>query len=180
MFCTHCGSRIPEAANFCVGCGSRVSLPSAVAPNIAPAQPEVAPGVAPEAPPEEPTESFEDDVDTPPTPARSNAIATCSWCGAVSDGSQNHCPKCGASLDVPDDRDDAGWIEVPGRQDMTKIQLGNSSCQIEGTFVPVVDMNLAAGDSIYFTHHVLLWKDPSVEVGIKALDGAFKRMVGPR
>ena len=46
---------------------------------------------------------------------------------------------------------------------MAKLQFGNSSCQIEGTYVPVADMNLAAGDGVYFAHHVLLWKDPQVE-----------------
>ncbi|HEV2200455.1 MAG TPA: AIM24 family protein [Bryobacteraceae bacterium] len=59
---------------------------------------------------------------------------------------------------------------------MTKIQLGNSSCQIEGVYVPVADMNLAAGDGIYFTHHVLLWKDPQVTISAMPLAGAWKRV----
>ena len=177
MFCTHCGSRIPEAASFYVGCG--VHVVSAPAPSEAYVPPSAPPQ---ETPAEEPSAQTFDAEPTPvetieaPAPPRSRAIATCSWCGAVSDGSQNSCPKCGASLDVPDDRDDAGWIEVPGRKDMTKIQLGNSSCQIEGTFVPVADMNLAAGDSIYFTHHVLLWKEPRVAVTTMPMAGAWKRV----
>ena len=47
---------------------------------------------------------------------------------------------------------------------MARLQFGQSHCQIEGKYVPVADMNLAAGDSVYFTHHVLLWKDPAVTV----------------
>jgi uncharacterized protein (AIM24 family) len=30
---------------------------------------------------------------------------------------------------------------------------------------------------IYFEHHILLWKDPSVDIGVKSLSGAFKRML---
>jgi uncharacterized protein (AIM24 family) len=59
---------------------------------------------------------------------------------------------------------------------MAKIQFGNSFCQIEGTYVPVADMNLAAGDGVYFTHHVLLWKDPQVQVTTLPLRGAWKRL----
>ena len=59
---------------------------------------------------------------------------------------------------------------------MAKLQIGNSSCQIEGVYVPVADMNLAAGDSVYFTHHVLLWKDPQVDITTMSLKGAWKRV----
>jgi uncharacterized protein (AIM24 family) len=59
---------------------------------------------------------------------------------------------------------------------MAKLQFGNSYCQIEGLYVPVADMNLAAGDSIYFSHHVLLWRDPHVNVSVMPLSGAWKRM----
>ncbi len=59
---------------------------------------------------------------------------------------------------------------------MAKLQFGNSSCQIEGVYVPVADMNLAAGDSVYFAHHVLLWKDPQVNITTMSLKGAWKRM----
>jgi uncharacterized protein (AIM24 family) len=37
-------------------------------------------------------------------------------------------------------------------------------------------MNLAAGDSVYFTHHVLLWKDPQVNITVMSLKGGWKRM----
>jgi uncharacterized protein (AIM24 family) len=59
---------------------------------------------------------------------------------------------------------------------MAKLQFGKSSCQIEGLYVPVADMNLAAGDSVYFAHHVLLWKDPAVNITTMSLKGAWKRM----
>ena len=59
---------------------------------------------------------------------------------------------------------------------MAKLQFGNSFCQIEGTYVPVADMNLAPEDSVYFTHHVLLWKDPQVNITTMPLKGGWKRM----
>jgi uncharacterized protein (AIM24 family) len=59
---------------------------------------------------------------------------------------------------------------------MAKLQFGNSFCQIEGLYVPVADMNLAPGDSVYFTHHVLLWRDPQVLVSAMPLTGAWKRI----
>jgi len=46
---------------------------------------------------------------------------------------------------------------------------------IEGELVPVLTVELGA-EPIYFEHHILLWKDPTVTIGIKSLAGAFKRM----
>jgi len=59
---------------------------------------------------------------------------------------------------------------------MAKLQFGDSFCQIEGQYVPVADVNLAARDSIYFTHHVLLWKDPQINITTMSLAGGWKRM----
>lgn len=47
---------------------------------------------------------------------------------------------------------------------------------IEGELVPVLQLELGAVP-VYFEHHVLLWKDPQVEIGVKSLKGALKRMV---
>ena len=102
---------------------------------------------------------------------------TCPWCTTVSDGTQLTCPGCGISIDVRSIVTDSGWIELPGRRDMTKIQFGNSYCQIEGSYVPVADFNLAPEDQVYFAHHVLLWMDPQVKIGAMGLKGAWKRML---
>ena len=101
----------------------------------------------------------------------------CSWCGQTSDGSTLSCPACGASVDVKSVVSNSGWAELPGRRDMAKLQFGNSFCQIEGTYVPVADMNLAAAAGVYFGHHALLWKEPRVEVTAQSLKGAWKRML---
>jgi uncharacterized protein (AIM24 family) len=59
---------------------------------------------------------------------------------------------------------------------MAKLQFGDSFCQIEGKYVPVADVKLAGSDSVYFTHHVLLWKDPQVNITTMSLAGAWKRV----
>lgn len=102
---------------------------------------------------------------------------TCPWCGLVSDGAQRSCSACGATIDARHVESVSGWSELPGRKDMAKLQFGNSFCQIEGTYVPVADMNLAAEDMVYFAHHVLLWKDPQVTITTMSLKGAWKRLL---
>jgi uncharacterized protein (AIM24 family) len=106
---------------------------------------------------------------------------TCRWCHTVSAGSPGSgvsasCPACGAPTDVAALTTETGWVELPAIADMAKIQFGQSSAQVSGTYVPAVDMKLAAGDSVYFSHHVLLWQDPSVVLSPMPMKGAWKRM----
>ncbi len=108
------------------------------------------------------------------SPARSY---TCNWCGMVSDGSSMSCPACGATINISAIVTPTGWTAAPARKDMAKIQLGKSSVQIEGTYVPVADFNLAAEDSVYFAHHVLLWKENSATISIMPLKGGWKRLM---
>jgi uncharacterized protein (AIM24 family) len=158
MFCTHCGAKIAEDARFCVSCGTKVgaAASSPVAPP-APAPPRAEPP-------------------RPPQPPPAAASSKCVWCGAVVTGAESSCPRCGAALRVDRIVTESGWAELPGRKDMAKLHFGNSSCQIEGVYVPVADVNLAAGEGVYFTHHVLLWKDPQVNITAMSLAGAWKRM----
>ena len=117
------------------------------------------------------------------TPVRHDArpddgpTVTCSWCGAVSDGTQSSCPSCGATLNLPETVARSGWAKLPGRKDMAKLQFGNSFCQIEGMYVPVADLKLAPEDSVYFTHHVVLWKDPHVAITTMSLRGGWTRLL---
>ncbi|MGI9037084.1 MAG: AIM24 family protein, partial [Pyrinomonadaceae bacterium] len=103
-------------------------------------------------------------------------IYTCAWCNTVSDGTQLSCPGCGISIDVRKTVTKSGWIEMPGRKDMSKIQFGHSHLQIEGEYVPVADFALSEGDGVYFAHHVLLWMDTQVKVTTMSLKGAWKRL----
>jgi uncharacterized protein (AIM24 family) len=86
------------------------------------------------------------------------------------------CPGCGGKASEMAMSTHSGWLQLPGRKDMAKLQFGQSTCQIEGLYVPVADMQLAAGDSVYFAHHVLLWKDPATTITTMPLKGAWKRM----
>src|ERR1700722_13910317 len=160
MFCTGCGAKISDAANFCGSCGSQVKPHSSLAQE-APVPPPTP--VPPSAPP-------------PPSIQRAGPKVTCPWCGASFEGSQLSCPRCGATVDAPPVSTASGWEKLPGRKDMAKLQFGDSFCQIEGKYVPVADVKLAGADSVYFTHHVLLWKDPQVNISTMSLASGWKRM----
>src|ERR1041385_6324561 len=47
---------------------------------------------------------------------------------------------------------------------------------IQGELVPALHIELGSAP-VYFEHHILLWKDPAVQIGIKSLAGAFKRIL---
>jgi uncharacterized protein (AIM24 family) len=47
---------------------------------------------------------------------------------------------------------------------------------LEGELVPVLHLELGAMP-VYFEHHVLLWKHPGVQVGVKSLKGGFTRLL---
>lgn len=53
---------------------------------------------------------------------------------------------------------------------------GGVTYHIEGELVPVLHVELDK-TPVYFEHHILLWKDPAVQIGLKQLKGAFKRMM---
>jgi uncharacterized protein (AIM24 family) len=48
---------------------------------------------------------------------------------------------------------------------------------LDGELVPVLTVELSPGRAVYFEHHILLWKHPSVSIDIKPVKGAFKRMM---
>jgi len=102
---------------------------------------------------------------------------TCPWCRMSSTGAATTCPSCGAPVDVQLRTTDSGWTQLPAIPDMAKIQFGQSSCQIEGLYVPAADLDLAAGERVYFSHHNLLWQDPSVSLSTMSLKGAWNRMM---
>ena len=48
---------------------------------------------------------------------------------------------------------------------------------VEGELVPVLRLQLGGSVPAYFEHHVLLWKEPTVDVQLKPIKGAFKRFI---
>ncbi|HZL38245.1 MAG TPA: AIM24 family protein [Tepidisphaeraceae bacterium] len=99
----------------------------------------------------------------------------CPWCAAAVGHDQLSCPACGASLTFTPRRDDSGWIELPPIKDMARLRVGSSTCQIEGSYVPVADFNLAHGDSVYFSSHMMLWRDVELVVQPLVLPQAINR-----
>jgi len=101
----------------------------------------------------------------------------CRYCRQPSDPSQPTCPLCGAPVDIRESVSDSGWVEQPPIKDMAKLQFGQSHCQIAGTVVPVAEFNLAHGEMVYFSHHVLLWADPATRMQNMSMRGGWKRMI---
>src|SRR6185369_1322793 len=103
----------------------------------------------------------------------------CQWCGFASriGAGATTCPACGAGIDVRAVVDAAGWAELPAIRDMARLQVGRSTCQIEGSYVPVADFALAPGDRVYFNHQTMLWRDTKVRVDIAPISGWFRRLL---
>ncbi len=49
--------------------------------------------------------------------------------------------------------------------------------RIEGELVPVLHLRLDGSRPVFFEHHVVLWKDPALAIGMHPMHGAFKRVV---
>jgi uncharacterized protein (AIM24 family) len=49
--------------------------------------------------------------------------------------------------------------------------------RLEGELVPVLHMELDGQTTVYFEHHVLLWKYPTLEIGLHPLKKGLKRRV---
>jgi uncharacterized protein (AIM24 family) len=55
-------------------------------------------------------------------------------------------------------------------------KFGGVTYHIEGELVPALHLELET-TGVYFEHHILLWKDPAVQIELHPLKGAFKRML---
>jgi uncharacterized protein (AIM24 family) len=54
--------------------------------------------------------------------------------------------------------------------------FGGVTYHIDGELVPALSVDVTQM-SVYFEHHILLWKNPTVRVQLKALKGTLKRMI---
>jgi uncharacterized protein (AIM24 family) len=54
--------------------------------------------------------------------------------------------------------------------------FGGVTYHLDGELVPVLTVELSSV-SIYFEHHILLWKDTQTQIGVKSLAGTFKRVL---
>lgn len=99
----------------------------------------------------------------------------CQWCQSMNDTAAVTCHACGAPLDIRNLVSESGWREAPRLRDMTEFQFSSSTCQVEGEIVPVAEIHLGANDSVFFEHHIMLWKDDTVPLTVLQLPGGLKR-----
>ncbi|GAC1399827.1 MAG: AIM24 family protein [Chloroflexota bacterium] len=62
----------------------------------------------------------------------------------------------------------------------TNVEAGEApgvTYRIQGELVPVLHIWLDGSIPVFFEHHVVLWKDPGLDIGIRAMKGALKRMI---
>jgi uncharacterized protein (AIM24 family) len=102
----------------------------------------------------------------------------CRWCRAQSPASARTCERCGAPLDVRDMVTDSGWRQAPRLRDLTEVAFEGSVFQLDGTVVPVAEVNLGDGETVFFEHHVMLWKDEQVAMSVMPAPGGMKRLLG--
>jgi uncharacterized protein (AIM24 family) len=102
----------------------------------------------------------------------------CQWCRGQNPPGATSCLTCGAPLDERNRVSDSGWREAPRLRDMTEFRFANTTCQVEGELVPVAELNLGPGDTVFFEHHVMLWKDEHTPIAALNTGGGFKRVLG--
>ncbi len=68
-------------------------------------------------------------------------------------------------------------MPLPPASGAAPANLGSIQVKTTGELVPVTEVTLGAGDSIYFEHHILLWMDPTVQLTAKVLKGAARRIM---
>jgi len=101
----------------------------------------------------------------------------CKWCRGQSPASATTCERCGAPLDSRNVVTDAGWRQAPKIRDLTTVQVGASTYQLDGTVVPVAEADLGAGESAFFEHHAMLWKDFTVAMTVRDTPGGANRIL---
>jgi uncharacterized protein (AIM24 family) len=101
----------------------------------------------------------------------------CQWCQGMNAKTALNCQACGAPLDIRNLISESGWREAPRLRDMSEIHFNSSTCQVEGEIVPVAEITLDPADSVFFEHHVMLWKDESVPLSVMSLAGGLKRVL---
>ncbi len=99
----------------------------------------------------------------------------CPTCQAALVPGARFCANCGAP--APQMTQIGSYAEPVPESDNPKepIRVGDMSIKVEGELVPVVDVELGSQQTVYFEHHILLWKQPNVTLGFMGLQNAGKR-----
>ncbi|MCL4545510.1 MAG: AIM24 family protein [Chloroflexi bacterium] len=54
--------------------------------------------------------------------------------------------------------------------------IGGLQYRVQGELVPILHLRLDGSINVFFEHHILLWKDPQLQIGLRGR-GALKRMI---
>lgn len=99
----------------------------------------------------------------------------CATCQAAVPDKARFCPNCGAAVVVPQTAGNYTEPQPEGDNPKAPIVLGDLAVRVQGELVPVVDVELGAQQTVYFEHHILLWKQPQVTLGFMGIKNAAKR-----
>jgi len=126
-----------------------------------------------------------------PTPDANTSLDnrefTCPYCRLMGTVTKDvSCPNCGAPADVRLLESDNKWEELPGAKDRAVIQFSQSKVEVQGSFVPMAQFTMAAGEAVWFAQHKLCYADKAVSfesiqsmngLTSKNLTGAYKQIV---
>ena len=101
----------------------------------------------------------------------------CQWCGAHNPRVGTSCERCGAPLDASDTVSESGWRITPRIKGLTSVACGSIRVQFEGRISPAMEVALAAGNSVFFEHNAMLYKDEDVAMSVMDTPGGLKRLV---
>ena len=70
-------------------------------------------------------------------------------------------------------------MERPKLLETSVVNGGNDyiTYHLDGELVPALTIELNPGQKVFFEHHILLWKNTSVQIGVRPMKGMLKRMV---
>lgn len=99
----------------------------------------------------------------------------CASCQASIPDQSRFCPNCGAAVSQAPGTGSYREPQPETENPKSPIALDDLSIRIEGELVPVVDVELGARQTVFFEHHIVLWKQPNVTLGFMGIQNAAKR-----
>src|SRR5579871_3867295 len=108
----------------------------------------------------------------PSVTKRLEVVVNCPTCQTPLVPGAKFCANCGAP--APQATQVGTYAEPVPESDNPKepIVVGDMSIKVEGELVPVVDVELGTQQTVYFEHHILMWKQPNVTLGFLGLKNA--------
>jgi uncharacterized protein (AIM24 family) len=100
----------------------------------------------------------------------------CPTCQAPLLPGAKFCANCGAASPTPTTVGNYTEPVPEAGNPKSPITIGDMTIKVEGELVPVVDVELGVRQTIYFEHHILLWKQPNVTLGFMGLQNVAKRV----